>query len=88
MKNILVTGGAGFIGTNFVYYITGKGHKVTVLDKLTYAGGKDNLEPLIAEGKVNFIQGDICDEDIVKKAVSGCDSVIHFATAQMLREQK
>ena len=46
MKKILVTGGAGFIGTNFVYYLVNKGYEVTVLDKLTYAGGKDNLEPL------------------------------------------
>lgn len=79
MKNILVTGGAGFIGTNFVYYITSKGYNVTVLDKLTYAGGKDNLEPLIAEGKVKFIEGDICDKDIVVKSLNGCKSVIHFA---------
>ncbi|HAX47617.1 MAG TPA: NAD-dependent epimerase/dehydratase family protein [Ignavibacteria bacterium] len=79
MKNILVTGGAGFIGTNFVYYITGKGYNVTVLDKLTYAGGKDNLEPLIAAGKVRFVEGDICDKDIVVSSLKGCDSVIHFA---------
>lgn len=79
MKRILVTGGAGFIGTNFVYYITGKGYNVTVLDKLTYAGGKDNLEPLIAEGKVNFIQGDICDAESVKHSLSGAEEVIHFA---------
>lgn len=79
MKNILVTGGAGFIGTNFVYYITSKGYNVTVLDKLTYAGGKDNLEPLIAEGKVKFIEGDICDKDIAVKSLNGCQSVIHFA---------
>lgn len=79
MKRILVTGGAGFIGTNFVYYITGKGYNVTVLDKLTYAGGKDNLEPLIAEGKVNFIQGDICDAESVKHSLSDAEEVIHFA---------
>lgn len=79
MKNILVTGGAGFIGTNFVYYITSKGYNVTVLDKLTYAGGKDNLEPLIAEGKVKFIEGDICDKDIAVKSLKGSQSVIHFA---------
>ncbi len=79
MKKLLVTGGAGFIGTNFVYYITAKGYHVTVLDKLTYAGGKDNLDPLVSSGKVIFIEGDICDEDIVKKAIVGCDAVVHFA---------
>lgn len=79
MKKLLITGGAGFIGTNFVYYMTAGGHHVTVLDKLTYAGGKDNLDPLISAGKVNFIEGDICDEDIVKKAIVGCDAVVHFA---------
>ncbi|HWA04964.1 MAG TPA: NAD-dependent epimerase/dehydratase family protein [Ignavibacteria bacterium] len=79
MKKILVTGGAGFIGTNFVYYITQKGCKAVVLDKLTYAGGKDNLEPLIAEGKAEFIHGDICDADIVKNSLKGVDEVIHFA---------
>ncbi|MGZ8551201.1 MAG: NAD-dependent epimerase/dehydratase family protein [Chitinophagaceae bacterium] len=52
MKKILVTGGAGFIGTNFVYHMAGKGYELTVLDKLTYAGGKDNLEPLINSNKV------------------------------------
>ncbi len=79
MKKILVTGGAGFIGTNFVYYITSKDYHVTVLDKLTYAGGKDNLEPLIQQGKADFVHGDICDADIVKKALAGADEVIHFA---------
>lgn len=79
MKRILVTGGAGFIGTNFVYYITGKGYNVTVLDKLTYAGGKDNLDPLITAGKVNFIKGDICDADAVKQSITGAEEVIHFA---------
>jgi dTDP-glucose 4,6-dehydratase len=74
---ILVTGGAGFIGTNFVYHMVNKGHEVIVLDKLTYAGGKDNLEPL--GEKVQLIVGNICDRDTVKKAVSGVDWVVHFA---------
>lgn len=79
MKSILVTGGAGFIGTNFVYYMAAKGYSLRVLDKLTYAGGKDNLDPLIAAGKVEFIKGDICDTDIVKSSLSGIDAVVHFA---------
>jgi dTDP-glucose 4,6-dehydratase len=77
LKRILVTGGAGFIGTNFVYYMAGKGYDVTVLDKLTYAGGKDNLEPL--ENKAKLIVGDICDADIVKHSLHGIDAVVHFA---------
>jgi len=77
LKNILVTGGAGFIGTNFVYCMVNKGYNVTVLDKLTYAGGKDNLEPL--NGKIKFFVGDICDADLVKSAMAGIDAVVHFA---------
>ena len=77
MKRILVTGGAGFIGTNFVYYMTGKGYGVTVLDKLTYAGGRDNIEPLGA--KVKFIEGDICDAEKVRLSLKDADAVIHFA---------
>ncbi|RPI19619.1 MAG: NAD-dependent epimerase/dehydratase family protein [Ignavibacteriae bacterium] len=77
MKNILVTGGAGFIGTNLVYYLVNKGYNVTVLDKLTYAGGKDNLEPL--SGKVNLIIGDICSREAVSAASKNCDCVFHLA---------
>jgi len=74
---ILVTGGAGFIGTNFVYHMVEKGHEVTVLDKLTYAGGKDNLEPL--GDKVKLIVGDVCDREVVKNALFDKDWVVHFA---------
>lgn len=77
MKNILVTGGAGFIGTNFVYYMAGKGYQITVLDKLTYAGGKDNLESL--GDNVKLIVGDICDAEAVKSALQGAEAVVHFA---------
>ena len=77
MKRILVTGGAGFIGTNFVYYMAAKGYPIVVLDKLTYAGGKDNLEPLGA--KVNLVVGDICDTDLVRHSLKDIDWVVHFA---------
>ncbi len=77
MKKILVTGGAGFIGTNFVYYLVNKGYNVTVLDKLTYAGGKDNLEPL--GSKIKLVIGDICDSAAVRSAVKGTDAVVHMA---------
>jgi len=79
MKRILVTGGAGFIGTNFVHHMVGKGYDVRVLDKLTYAGGKDNLEALTSSGKANLIVGDICDAETVRKSLEGVDTVVHFA---------
>ncbi|OIP06722.1 hypothetical protein AUK41_01685 [Candidatus Berkelbacteria bacterium CG2_30_43_20] len=92
-KRILVTGGAGFIGTNFVYHMVKQGHVVTVFDKLTYAGGKDNLEPLLStyavDSKVELIVGDICDRESVKKAVKGIDWVVHFAAeSHVTRSEK
>jgi dTDP-glucose 4,6-dehydratase len=77
MKKVLVTGGAGFIGTNLVYFLAGKGYKVRVLDKLTYAGGRDNLESL--GGNIELIVGDICNPEIVRESVAGCDWVVHMA---------
>ena len=77
---ILVTGGAGFIGSNFVHYITRErpGWHVTVLDALTYAGNKKNLEGLDSS-KVQLVVGNICDDTLVDKLVSESDTVIHYA---------
>jgi len=77
---LLVTGGAGFIGSNFVRYIYGQrpDWSITVLDKLTYAGNQKNLEGL-DNSRVELIIGDICDEQIVDTAVKDCDIVVHFA---------
>jgi dTDP-glucose 4,6-dehydratase len=77
---LLVTGGAGFIGSNFVHYVYNErpDWHITVLDSLTYAGNKKNLEGLDAE-RYAFIQGDICDESVVDAAVADCDAVVHFA---------
>lgn len=79
---ILVTGGAGFIGSNFVRRIidgTFAGFsKVTVLDKLTYAGTLTNLAEM-PEGSFNFVKGDICDADLVRKLVKDHDLVVNFA---------
>lgn len=77
---ILVTGGAGFIGANFVHYIYRErpDWHITVLDKLTYAGNLANLEGL-DESRVKFTEGDICDEKIVDGLVKECDAVIHYA---------
>jgi dTDP-glucose 4,6-dehydratase len=77
VEKILVTGGAGFIGSNFVYYLVNKGYEVTVLDKLTYAGGKDNLEPL--GNKLKLIIGDVCDEKTAAQSLKGIDCVVHMA---------
>jgi dTDP-glucose 4,6-dehydratase len=76
---ILITGGAGFIGSNFVHYWD-KHHpddKIVVLDKLTYAGNLENLESV--KDKITFIKGDICDPVVVEEAMKGADVVVHFA---------
>lgn len=81
MTKILVTGGAGFIGANFVLYMLAKYTDVEIvnLDALTYAGNLENLKD--AEGKKNykFIKGDITDPKAVAEAMKGCDTVVHFA---------
>lgn len=79
MKNLLITGGAGFIGANFVHYTLKNypDYKVTVIDKLTYAGNPDNLTSVLE--KINFVTGDICDRELMDKLVSETDIVVHFA---------
>jgi len=77
---LVVTGGAGFIGSNFVHR-TLAAHsdwKLVVLDKLTYAGNLRNLESALASGRCEFVQMDICDP-AVADALRGCDAVVHFA---------
>jgi dTDP-glucose 4,6-dehydratase len=78
---ILVTGGAGFIGSNFIRYILGvsQNYKVVNYDKLTYAGNLANLEGVAGDPRYLFIKGDICDTGAVEAAMAGCDAVIHFA---------
>lgn len=76
---LLITGGAGFIGSNFVNYWV-KSHPedtITVIDKLTYAGNLANLEQV--KDRINFIEGDITDQQIVEQAIAGCDTIVHFA---------
>jgi dTDP-glucose 4,6-dehydratase len=72
---VLVTGGAGFIGSHFVRLLAGKGVEVVVLDKLTYSGNPANLEGV----EHRFIQGDIADSAAVSEAASGCDAIVNFA---------
>ena len=79
--NILVTGGAGFIGSNFVHYLVGlrlKNLKIFVLDSLTYASSLANLEGIDNE-IVEIIIGDICDKELVEKVLAKVNYVIHFA---------
>ena len=80
MKNIIVTGGAGFIGSNFVHYVVNNHPEihVTVLDKLTYAGNKENLAGLPAD-RVELVVGDIVDAPLVDSLVQKADAVVHYA---------
>ena len=79
MDNLLVTGGAGFIGSDFVHYVLENTDKsVTVLDKLTYAGSLASLEGLPAE-RFRFVEGDICDAELVTSLFAQHDAVVHYA---------
>jgi dTDP-glucose 4,6-dehydratase len=72
---VLVTGGAGFIGSHFARHLVAKGEDVVVLDKLTYAGNRANLEGVEHE----FVEGDIADPDAVARAGKRCDAIVNFA---------
>ncbi|MEV5347066.1 dTDP-glucose 4,6-dehydratase [Streptomyces achromogenes] len=80
---LLVTGGAGFIGSHFVRTLLDGGYpghetsRVTVLDKLTYAGRRDNLPA--AHPRLEFVRGDICDPELLARILPGHDAVVHFA---------
>lgn len=80
MKNLLVTGGAGFIGTNFIFTACDAGFNVLNIDKLTYAGNKENLSILNA-AQYSFVQGDICDRKLVTQLLEkhNIDAVVHLA---------
>jgi dTDP-glucose 4,6-dehydratase len=81
--NYLVTGGAGFIGSNYVQMLLnnqlGPVRSVKVLDKLTYAGSLENLSTISNDPRFTFIKGDICDESIVNSCVDEGDVIVHFA---------
>jgi dTDP-glucose 4,6-dehydratase len=72
---VLVTGGAGFIGSHFVKRLARSGEDVVVLDKLTYSGNRANLEGVAHE----FVHGDICDPEAVAEAAAGCEAIVNFA---------
>lgn len=79
-KRIIVTGGAGFIGSNFVHWVVDNRPEVhvVVLDALTYAGNRDNLAG-IPEERMTFVHGDICDTELLEELVPGTDAIVHFA---------
>ncbi|MFF7726138.1 dTDP-glucose 4,6-dehydratase [Streptomyces sp. NPDC008001] len=80
---VLVTGGAGFIGSHYVRTMLSGGYRgyedahVTVIDKLTYAGNKDNLP--IGDPRLTFVRGDVCNQDLLRQLLPGHDAVVHFA---------
>jgi len=81
MRKVLVTGGAGFIGSNFARYMLAEysDSQVVVLDKLTYAGNLDNLKDIWDDPRFTFVKGDICDQKVVEETMAGCDAVVNFA---------
>jgi dTDP-glucose 4,6-dehydratase len=79
-KNIIVTGGAGFIGSNFVHYVYNNFTNVhiTILDKLTYAGNQNNVKSILGD-RVELVVGDIMDKELVDKLASKADAIVHYA---------
>ena len=81
MKTLLVTGGCGFIGSNFVQYMLDKysDYRIINLDKLTYAGNLANLMAVEDDARYRFVEGDICDAEVVEPLVQDADYVVNFA---------
>ncbi len=78
---LLVTGGCGFIGSNFIRYMLKKyrSYKIINLDKLTYCGRRENLKDIEKDRRYRFVKGDICDSRLVGKLTKGCDAILNFA---------
>lgn len=79
-KNIIVTGGAGFIGSNFVHYVYNNFPNVhiTILDKLTYAGNQNNVKSILGD-RVELVVGDIMDKELIYRLASKADAIVHYA---------
>jgi dTDP-glucose 4,6-dehydratase len=80
-RRLLVTGGAGFIGSNYVRYVLANDlvDEIRVLDKLTYSGNRSSLDDVANDARFQFFTGDICDVKAVSDAAAGCDAIINFA---------
>ena len=80
-KSVLITGGLGFIGSNFVRYMlkTHPDYTLVNLDKMTYAGIPDNLKDIEGNKNYKFVQGDICDKELVNDIVCDVDAIVNFA---------
>ncbi|PYR54875.1 MAG: dTDP-glucose 4,6-dehydratase, partial [Acidobacteria bacterium] len=80
MVNVLVTGGAGFIGSNFVRYALDRHHdwRVTTLDKLTYAGRLENLQGVMEHPRHEFVKGDVADPGVAAPLAAAADVIVHF----------
>ncbi|MGD2278780.1 MAG: dTDP-glucose 4,6-dehydratase [Candidatus Omnitrophota bacterium] len=78
---LLVTGGCGFIGSNFIHLVLDKYRDIRVinLDKLTYCGNTENLKDVAGDGRYSFVKGDICDKDLVGDLMGDADAVVNFA---------
>src|SRR5262245_17923313 len=77
---IMVTGGAGFIGSNFIRMrLSSGGHEVICFDKLTYAGNPDNLADFAGLPNYRFVLGDICEPAEVMEAIDGVEAIVNFA---------
>jgi len=81
MQTILVTGGAGFIGSNFVHYAHDRGKRIINFDKLTYAGNSDNVASLDGDSRYVFVKGDIADRALIARVLreQRVDTIVHFA---------
>ncbi len=80
-KTVLITGGAGFIGSNLIHFLLRSYDKIRIinLDKLTYAGNLENLEDVASDPRYEFIHGDICDQKLVRQVMARVQGVIHLA---------
>lgn len=81
MTTLLVTGGCGFIGSNFIHYILDRypEYKIINLDKLTYGGNLDNLRAIKNDSRYRFVKGDVCNTELVNELMKEVDGIVHFA---------